>query len=157
VLLRLPGVRGGAGILLVTPAPRLSTADVFAAYDSMGPVQTGASSALLIDEVAAAFADGIDGAGLASLGPRLRDANDLWRAAASLAPGLDDLRGGLERLLDRPVLLSGSGSTLFALYASEDEARSAAESLAAADVALPEGTRLAAAGVEIDQPPWRFP
>ncbi|MGH7213516.1 MAG: 4-(cytidine 5'-diphospho)-2-C-methyl-D-erythritol kinase [Tepidisphaeraceae bacterium] len=51
---------------------------------------------------------------------RLR--NDLEPAAFSLSPELGDLRAGLEATLDRPVRMSGSGSSLFTLYETMDEA-----------------------------------
>jgi 4-diphosphocytidyl-2-C-methyl-D-erythritol kinase len=162
VLLPLPGVSGGAGILLVTPAVRLSTAEVFAAYDRLQdgapPAAPGESaSARAVDDLASAVTRGLDGAGLASRAALLRDANDLWPAAVSLAAILGDLRAELERVLRRPLLLTGSGSTLFALYASQDEARAAGESLGGTGRTVLEGARIIAAGVDIDQPPWRFP
>jgi len=42
-------------------------------------------------------------------------------------PGLVPFRRGLSRLLGRPIGLSGSGPTLWALYASEAEAAIAAD------------------------------
>ena len=62
---------------------------------------------------------------------RLRDANDLWPAAVAVAPILGEVRTVLEAQLDRPVLLTGSGSTLFALYPSSGDAADAGRSLAA--------------------------
>jgi 4-diphosphocytidyl-2-C-methyl-D-erythritol kinase len=162
VLLPLPGVSGGAGILLVTPALRLSTATVFAAYDRLQGATAPAAPAVStsardVDELAAALAGGVDGAGLASRAVLLREANDLWAAAVVLAPTLGDLRAELERALQRPVLLTGSGSTVFALYASQDEAREAGESLGGTAPTVLAGARIIAGGVDIDQPPWRFP
>ena len=57
----------------------------------------------------------------------LASANDLWPAAAAVVPGLVPLRRALTRLTHRPIGLSGSGPTLWALYASLDEATAAAE------------------------------
>lgn len=153
---QLPGIRLGAGILLLTPGLRLSTVEVFAAHDRLAAGET-TGSARAVGELASAFAEGLDGHSLAASADRLRDANDLWPAAVLVAPGLDDLRTELEGLLDRPILLTGSGSTLFALYASQDEARSAGEFLAAAGPQLLDVARLAAVSADIDQPPWRFP
>lgn len=55
--------------------------------------------------------------------PRLR--NDLELAAFHLQPQLGELREMLERKLERPVRMSGSGSTLFTLYDTEIEAQEA--------------------------------
>ena len=65
----------------------------------------------------------------AALLPRL--ANDLEPAAFALAPQLGGLRGDAERLLARPVRMSGSGSSLFTLYDDEAAARAAAEAVSA--------------------------
>jgi 4-diphosphocytidyl-2-C-methyl-D-erythritol kinase len=155
VLLRLPCPRGGAGILLVTPSLRLSTAEVFEKYDAVASGRETHSTGV-VEDLARALTEGLDGPGLEAHADRLRGANDLWPAALALTPELGGLRSQLERRLDRPVLLSGSGSTLFALYASQDEARAAGESLAAVRLPALARARLAAAGVDIDQPPWRF-
>lgn len=56
--------------------------------------------------------------------------NDLEAPAFDLSPELAGMRGTLERRLDRPVRMSGSGSTLFTLYDAESEARAAALTLA---------------------------
>ena len=53
-------------------------------------------------------------------------ANDLFPAAAAIVPGLVPLRRALSRLLGRPIGLSGSGPTLWALYPSATEALAAA-------------------------------
>jgi 4-diphosphocytidyl-2-C-methyl-D-erythritol kinase len=155
VLLRLPGPRGGAGILLVTPSLRLSTAEVFEKYETLvSGDETHSTHA--VEDLARALTEGLDGPGLEAHAHRLRGANDLWPAALALAPELGGLRSELERVLDRPVLLSGSGSTLFALYASQDEATAAGESLVAVRLPALARARLAAAGVDINQPSWRF-
>jgi 4-diphosphocytidyl-2C-methyl-D-erythritol kinase len=61
----------------------------------------------------------------------LASANDLANAATVVVHGLRDLRRGLVRRLGRPVGLSGSGPTLWVLYASRSEAEAAAESVRA--------------------------
>jgi 4-diphosphocytidyl-2-C-methyl-D-erythritol kinase len=48
--------------------------------------------------------------------------NDLYPAAASLVPELDDWCRELEAGWDRPVLSSGSGPSLFAFFLGEEEA-----------------------------------
>jgi 4-diphosphocytidyl-2C-methyl-D-erythritol kinase len=62
----------------------------------------------------------------------LAASNDLLPAAAAVVDGLVALRRALARLLSRPIGLSGSGPTLWALYPSLDEADLAAASVRAA-------------------------
>jgi 4-diphosphocytidyl-2C-methyl-D-erythritol kinase len=62
----------------------------------------------------------------------LAASNDLLPAAAAVVAGLTTLRRALTRLLSRPIGLSGSGPTLWALYPSLDEADLAAASVRAA-------------------------
>ncbi len=59
--------------------------------------------------------------------PLLR--NDLERPAFVLCPRLGELRLTLEQELDRPVRLSGSGSSLLTLYDTESEADAAREKI----------------------------
>ena len=65
----------------------------------------------------------------ASLPPELRDlaplANDLYPAAVSIAPQLDDLRAELEGAWGMPVAMTGSGSALFTYLPTIDEAEDA--------------------------------
>jgi 4-diphosphocytidyl-2-C-methyl-D-erythritol kinase len=56
--------------------------------------------------------------------PRL--INDLEPAAFSLEPKLALLREQIERIIDRPVKMSGSGSSLFTLFDEQKEAQDAA-------------------------------
>jgi 4-diphosphocytidyl-2-C-methyl-D-erythritol kinase len=51
--------------------------------------------------------------------------NDLERPAFDLHPELGQMRAAIERLIDRPVRMSGSGSTLFSLFDTEPEATDA--------------------------------
>lgn len=123
-------------VLLVTPQAAISTAAVFAAFDAetplappAPPIQTARSStsALAVsDNLAAAMRSGLTVPGLLELARDLAEANDLLGAAQSVAPWLDGLRVALADLLARPVGLSGSGPTLWALYASLPQARQAA-------------------------------
>jgi 4-diphosphocytidyl-2-C-methyl-D-erythritol kinase len=128
----LPGPRTAAGLLLATPLERLSTAAVFAELDRLpaapGHPVMGAPEAT-IAALAETLRFGFDGPLLVDLAARLRDANDLWPAAARLSSGLDATRAALEERLERPVLLSGSGPTLFAVYASSQAAADAAAEL----------------------------
>lgn len=149
----LPPVAGELCVLLVTPVERLSTAEVFAAFDRLG---ASSSSGYVVDELALTFQRGLDAPGLAAFADRLHDANDLWPAAVSLQPSLEGLRSELERALDRPFLLTGSGSTLFALYPSLQEAKEAGQRLAPASPGQLEGARVFAAGVDIHQDAGRI-
>jgi 4-diphosphocytidyl-2-C-methyl-D-erythritol kinase len=137
---RLPG--GVAGLLLV-PTASISTAEAFRAFDA--GVRPARPSTDAVEAVADELRTGIDAATFARRAERLRDANDLWPAAASLAPELSGLRGRLERVLDRAVLLSGSGSTLFALYPSIADASEALAALRATEPQTVAAARLAAA------------
>lgn len=134
----LPAPEPPAGILLVTPRDRLSTAAVFAAlqgFRGVTPDDDQQDGLAHIDELVRALRAGVGGAELASLAVRLRDANDLWKPATRLQPDLPALREALEGHLGRAVLLSGSGPTLVALYASPEAAAEAATSLEAAATA----------------------
>lgn len=68
------------------------------------------------------------------LPPGLRDVevvNDLTPAAIDLAPGLGDVLVELGQIWERPVMMSGSGSAVFACFADLDEARDAEAGLGA--------------------------
>jgi hypothetical protein len=62
----------------------------------------------------------------------LASANDLLPATSLVVPALVPFKRALSRLLQRPIGLSGSGPTLWALYPSETEAAEAAEIVRAA-------------------------
>lgn len=95
---------------IVVPPFHLATAEVFRTWDRLG----GPSGEVVPDR---------------RLPPSLRDGiplrNDLFPAAIRVAPDLDEWRSELEARWDRPVLLSGSGSALFAFFADADEAEDA--------------------------------
>ncbi len=161
VLRRLPAPAGGPlGVLLVVPAARLSTRDVFAALDAAGegrdsaaegrrtsgerdavartagtPVSPGARGGAAA-RLATAIRGGADVREIAAIEP----ANDLLPAAVALLPELEPLRQALAGLLGRQVHLSGSGPTLAVLYPSPGGARRAATVVraAAARGALPQ-------------------
>jgi 4-diphosphocytidyl-2C-methyl-D-erythritol kinase len=88
----LPAPDPPAGILLVTPRDRLSTAAVFAALEGFrGETRDDddqRDGVAHIDELVRELRAGIGGAELASLAARLRDANDLWEPATRLQPDL---------------------------------------------------------------------
>jgi 4-diphosphocytidyl-2-C-methyl-D-erythritol kinase len=131
----LRGFRGDApGVLLVTPPLPVSTAAVFAALAAGGPAAPPAPGATRITSahLAGELLGGLRAADLVVRAGILSTANDLARAAALVAPGLTALRRALARLLARPVGLSGSGPTLWAVYASAEAAREAAATVEAA-------------------------
>ena len=131
----LYGLHGSPGVLLVTPAIGVSTQEVFDVYDGLrgrGNEATRMSSGHLAEELRS----GLSAADLVARAGALTVCNDLLQATLLLVPTLVPFRRTLSRLLARPVGLSGSGPTLWALYASEGEAAVAAD---AVRVALREG------------------
>ena len=127
----LPGLRGSPGVLLVTPAMPISTTDVFAVFMGLGGTGDG-SVRLSSDHLASELRNGLAAADLVARAGVLAAANDLLRAATTLVPDLVGFRRALTRLLRRPVGLSGSGPTLWALYPSKDDAADAAANVRAA-------------------------
>jgi 4-diphosphocytidyl-2-C-methyl-D-erythritol kinase len=131
----LKGVVGDPpGVVLVTPAVPSPTSAVFAAFDAGGaaapadPRSTRASSEHLVVELRA----GLRAVDLVARAGVLASANDLTAAAFVVIPDLLALRRGLSRLLSRPIGLSGSGPTLWALYPSIEAAAEAAGTVARA-------------------------
>jgi 4-diphosphocytidyl-2-C-methyl-D-erythritol kinase len=127
----LGGLRGSPGVLLVTPAVPMSTRDVFEAFVAVRGVGDGSvrmSSVHLAEELRS----GLSAADLVARAGVLTMANDLLPATAALLPELVTFRRALNRRLGRPLGLSGSGPTLWALYASEAEAAAAADSVRSA-------------------------
>jgi 4-diphosphocytidyl-2-C-methyl-D-erythritol kinase len=116
-------------LLLVVTGEGLSTAEVFAAHDRRGSVAAAGTWATAL--AADALTRGVAPGDLAALASELRDGNDLWPSAAALRPTLAEVRRSAEDALGRPVLLSGSGPTLFALYPSLPEAEAAVASVTA--------------------------
>jgi 4-diphosphocytidyl-2-C-methyl-D-erythritol kinase len=136
----LHGLHGTPGVVLVTPRLTVRTPDVFEAFDAIrhhGDEAVRMSSAHLAEELRAKLstADLVARAGV------LASANDLLPATALVVPELIPFKRTLSRLLHRPIGLSGSGPTLWALYASESEAVAAAaglrEAIAAGDLVAP--------------------
>ncbi len=136
-LLPLPAPEPPAGVVLITPRQRLSTAAVFAEYDRKPGDGVGAR--VQVDEVADLLRDGVDGMTLAATTAMLREANDLWPPASRLSPGLSAARDAAAGSLGRAVILTGSGPTLFAVYPSEAAATRAAVVLQAQCPAALEG------------------
>jgi 4-diphosphocytidyl-2-C-methyl-D-erythritol kinase len=129
----LHGLRGDdqPGFLLVTPAVAARTADVFAAWSGGAMGEPGVARRTS-EHFASEFGSGLSARQLIERAGVLAAANDLLPAAASVVAGLVPLRRALTRLLGRPIGLSGSGPTLWAIYPSLDAAAEAAESVRSA-------------------------
>ena len=99
--------------MLVLPQLSMPTADVYRRFDQMG---------LGRDEDIDAAPDWNAWGAMPSeeLLPRL--VNDLEPPAFEIAPQLGRLRERIERELQRPVRMSGSGSSLFTLFDSQSQA-----------------------------------
>ncbi len=102
----------GFALVIVVPPFSLATPEVFRRWDEMD----GPSGTPLSDEV---------------LPPALRGGlpmrNDLYPAAVSLDPRIDDWRAELAVLWGTEVAMTGSGSALFAFFTDLDEALDAAD------------------------------
>ena len=134
------------GMLQVTPAVGISTPESVRAWDDGARAMSGASrlaSAHLAEELRGGRLKIADLLARASV---LASANDLAPAAAVLHPELVPFKRALLRLLGRPVGLSGSGPTHWALYPSHAEAAAAAD-----------GLRTAIASGELPAPGGRDP
>jgi 4-diphosphocytidyl-2-C-methyl-D-erythritol kinase len=130
-LRRATAGEGGPALLLVTPAIALATSAVFRAWDGGARVAGGAAR-LASAHLAAELRTGMRAADLMARASVLASANDLAPAAAAVEPALVPFKRALLRLLGRPVGLSGSGPTHWALYASHAEAAEAADRVRAA-------------------------
>ncbi|MEA2610106.1 MAG: 4-diphosphocytidyl-2-C-methyl-D-erythritol kinase [Chloroflexota bacterium] len=137
----LHGLRGHPGVLLVTPAIAVSTPAVFEVFDGLGG-RGNEATRMSSNHIAEELRSGLSAADLVARAGALTVSNDLLQAALILVPALVPFRRGLTRLLGRPIGLSGSGPTLWALYPSEAEADAAADLVR---VAVREG-RLTAPG-----------
>ena len=123
------GVPRARWALLVMPRVGVSTAAAYGAFDRMG--QTGLQWGK--DEAVGNEPDWSEWVGLesSSLLPRL--VNDLEPAAFAVQPLVGELRTSLEMKLNRPVRMSGSGSTLFTLYDTAEQAKHAVRNIGAID------------------------
>jgi len=113
----------GFHLALVVPPFDLSTPSVYDAWDGLDQpdgFQVGGSDLP---------------PSLRALGPLI---NDLYPAAVQLAPRLDEWRSELAFRWSRPVLMSGSGPSLFAFFGSSEEATEATD-------LVPAGSRFARA------------
>ena len=97
-------------VVVAVPPFLLSTPQVYSAWDRLGePRGPGIRASALPP-------------GIRRHGP---PANDLYPAAVSVEPDLDDWRVELESRWDCPVLMSGSGPSLFAFFPDRAEATEA--------------------------------
>ncbi len=131
----LHGVKAAAGeaiqlpgVLLVTPAVPAHTAAVFAAWSGGAMADPGVARRTS-EHFASEFGSGLSVRAFIERAAVLASANDLLPAAAAVVPGLVPLRRALTRLLGRPIGLSGSGATLWALYPLLDDAETAASTV----------------------------
>lgn len=123
------------GLLLVTPSCGISTPAAFRAWDA-GARSVGGAARLASQHLAEELRRGhLKVADLLARASVLAAANDLAPAAMVVEPGLVPFKRALLRLLGRPVGVSGSGPTHWALYPSHAEAAAAAEAVRAALVA----------------------
>ncbi|MCP3974464.1 MAG: hypothetical protein GY720_08225 [bacterium] len=117
----------GFAMAVVVPPIELATGAVYSKWDELdgplGPVVAGTD-----------------------LPPQLRPfeelANDLYPAAVATASALEDWRAELSNRWGRPVLLSGSGPSLFAFFVDQWEAADALDS-------IPVGSRAASVAVPV--------
>ena len=123
-LVRPIGPPKARSALLVMPNVGVSTAAAYGAFDRMR---------LGMDEAVGNEPDWSEWVGLesSSLLPRL--VNDLEPAAFAVQPLVGELRTSLEMKLNRPVRMSGSGSTLFTLYDTAEQAKHAVRNIGAID------------------------
>lgn len=98
-----------AHFLVAVPDFWLSTGDVYAAYDSLGRSGEEAEPPAPLRGVMDVFV------------------NDLEPAAEWLAPPLKKLRRRLAAIVGSPARMTGSGSAIFAVCASEEEAEAASQ------------------------------
>ncbi|NIA25751.1 MAG: 4-(cytidine 5'-diphospho)-2-C-methyl-D-erythritol kinase [Gammaproteobacteria bacterium] len=101
---------GDYAVAIVTPPFVLETAAVYRAWDRLGDPKPRGITGKAVPPSLRQFAPLI---------------NDLEPAALSIARDLEDWMIDLEDRWDRPVLLTGSGPSLFAFFSDEQEAASA--------------------------------
>lgn len=131
----LAGTRGDVAVLLVTPALAVRTPEVFAAFAALrsGAGGRGDGSVRMSSEhLAQELRGGLTASDLVARAGVLAAANDLRPAAEAVVPELVGFRRAVMRATGRPIAMSGSGPSLFALYAGRDEAEADAEAIRAA-------------------------
>lgn len=124
---------GGFGVAVAVPPFSLETGRIYEAWDRLGGPEGPRVTGYDLPP------------GIRVYGPL---SNDLYPAAVSFEPLLDDWRAELEDRWDRRVLMSGSGPALFGFFPDQEEASEAlalvpAEARSAfAAPALPHGARI---------------
>jgi 4-diphosphocytidyl-2-C-methyl-D-erythritol kinase len=108
-------------VLLANPGIPLATADVFAAFDAIGPALTEPSSKRTIPTLSGAMGPGWGFVGAAGLGLE----NDLEPIAVRLCPPVARLRERVRASGARAAGMSGSGPTVFGLFDSTSAAEAA--------------------------------
>lgn len=108
----LPSISGFAFAIVVPPFA-ISTPGAYARWDDLGEPRGPAVAASALPPA------------LRNLAP-LR--NDLYSAAVSLVPAVDDWRSELEQIWGVPVSMTGSGSALYGFFPTDDEAADAVRS-----------------------------
>ena len=124
--------------VLVLPEIHMPTAAVYRRFDELG---------LGFDDEMGREPDWKQWADLSAKELLVRLVNDLERPAFEIRPDLGTLRADIELLLERPVRMSGSGSSLFTLFDAEREA-----TLAAADISARFTSRALTVDVAPDAP-----
>lgn len=139
----LRGLTGGeVGVVLITPRLAVRTPDVYALFAGAAAAAGGAGDPSIrqsSEHLAQELRAGLDAAGLVARAGVLAAANDLRRIADFVVPELIPFRRALMRVTGRPIAMTGSGPTCFALYASSAEAELAAVAIrgAVADGTIP--------------------
>lgn len=123
-LLASPGEIPGYHAVIVKPDIGLSTAEVYELYDAVAPEQAAAFSERRDEQLKRLASLGDDPDSLAGI---LH--NDLETPASELCPQITDIKAELISLGAAGALMSGSGPSVFALFAGENAAADAFESL----------------------------
>jgi 4-diphosphocytidyl-2-C-methyl-D-erythritol kinase len=121
----IPSPRRARWAVLVLPKIAMPTPAVYQKFDQMKLGDPRSVDELSIDPSAWADLPALE------LLPRL--VNDLEAPAFALRPDLGKLRHEIEVRLNRPVRMSGSGSSLFSLFDEKSDAERAAQHLDADD------------------------
>ena len=129
-VVRIPGL-SGLGLLLANPGVSLATSDVFRTYDRLAPALTpgesGSTMRSLDSLVLGVQAPEIQLKRLFGLLDSGLLENDLEVAACELCPAVGDLRERLLGLGARWTGMSGSGATVYGIFADIAAAQAALE------------------------------
>lgn len=109
------------GLVIVAVRPGLTAAEVYAEADRLGGLREPGELVQLREAVRAVASSGVSPLNYAEL-----LVNDLERAVVSLRPDTCDAMGALRAAGAAKALVSGSGPTVFGIFASAQEAERAA-------------------------------